>query len=185
MKEKAIFMTYGSPPQSNNSQQPQQSGWIWRHNEGSSSNSNWHSNNNNQGQQGQGQGCPVAPRPQLRAYDENHIDMSAALRKASSDKEKEEYHKKGCCYECGKQGHLIHNCPNCRNRQQQQPCARINKVEKVLTNLIKFDDNNGLTTDTPETLSVAAHILRFSEKECDEFMDYMRKNGEDLDFQNT
>jgi hypothetical protein len=30
-----------------------------------------------------------------------------------------------------------------------------------------------------------ARVLHFSEKECDKFMDYMRKNSEDLDFQNT
>jgi hypothetical protein len=52
-------------------------------------------------------------------------------------------------------------------------------------NLIEFDDDDGSTTDTPETLSVAARVLRFSEKERDEFIDYMRKNGEDLDFQNA
>jgi hypothetical protein len=59
-------------------------------------------------------------------------------------------------------------------------------VEKNQTgNLIEFDDDDGSTTDTPETLSVAARVLRFSKKERDKFMDYMRKNGEDLDFQNA
>jgi hypothetical protein len=172
MKKKAIFMTYGSPPPSNNHQQPQQSRWIWRCNEGSgNSNNNWRSNN--QGCQGQGQGHPTAPRPQLCAYDENCMDTSAVVRKASSDKEKEEYRKEGHCYECGKQGHLVCDCPNCKNRQQQQPHARVNKVKKPSTNLIEFDDDDGSTTDTPETLSVAAQVLRFSEKEHDKFMDYM------------
>jgi hypothetical protein len=117
MKEKSIFTTYGSIPQSSNQQQPQQSGWTWHWNKGS--NNNWHwnegSNNNwhnNQGHQGQGQGQPAAPRLQLQAYDENCMDMSVVVCKASSNKEKEEYHKEGQCYKCGKQGHLMHDCPN-------------------------------------------------------------------------
>jgi hypothetical protein len=114
------------------------------------------------------------------------MDTSAVVRKASSNKEKEEYRKEGRCYECGKQGHLARDCPNRKNRQQQQPRACATKAEKNQTgNLIEFEDDDGSTTDTPETLSVAARVLRFSEKERDEFMDYMRKNGEDLDFQNA
>jgi hypothetical protein len=114
------------------------------------------------------------------------MDTSAVVRKASSDKEKEEYCKEGHCYECGKQGHLACDCPNRKNHQQQQPRTRATKAEKSQTgNLIEFDDEDGSTTDTPETLSVAARVLRFSDKERDEFIDYMRKNGEDLDFQNA
>jgi hypothetical protein len=106
--------------------------------------------------------------------------------KASSDKEKEEYRKEGCCYECGKQGHLAHDCPNRKNRQQQQPHTRATKAEKNQTgNLIEFDDDDGSTTDTPKTLSVAARVLHFTEKEHDEFMDHMRRNSKDLDFQNA
>jgi hypothetical protein len=157
MKERAIFTTYGSPPPTSNRQQPQQTGWIWHRNEGTSgSNANWHGNNN-QGHQQQGQGRPAAPRPQLWAYNENRMDTSAVVRKASSDKEKEEYRKEGRCYKCGKQGHLARNCPNRKNRQQQQPCARTTKADKNQTgNLIEFNDDDGSTTDTPETLSVAA-----------------------------
>jgi hypothetical protein len=113
------------------------------------------------------------------------MDTSAMVRKASSDKEKEEYRKEGRCYECGKQGHLACDCPN-RKNHQQQPCARMAKTEKSQTgNLIELDDDDGSTTDMPETLSVAARVLRFSEKERDEFMDHMRRNSEDMDFQNT
>jgi hypothetical protein len=63
MKEKAIFMNYGSVPQSNNQQQRQQSRWTWCQNEGASGSNNWC--NNNQGCQSQGQGCPAMPRLQL------------------------------------------------------------------------------------------------------------------------
>jgi hypothetical protein len=112
------------------------------------------------------------------------MDTSAVVHKTSSNKEKEEYRKEGQCYECGKQGHLMCNCPNQKN-WQQQPCICAIKAEKnQMVNLIEFDNDN-LHTDTPETLLVAVHVLCFSEKECDKFMDYMRKNGEDLDFQNA
>jgi hypothetical protein len=112
------------------------------------------------------------------------MDTSTVIYKVSSNKEKEEYHKEGCCYECGKQGHLACDCPNCKNHQQQSR-AHANKLDKAPTaNLIEFDDE-GMAMDTPETLSVAARVLHFSEQECNEFMDYMQKNGEDLDFQDA
>jgi len=39
------------------------------------------------------------------------MDTSAAMCKATNDKEKEEYRKTSKCFECGKQGHLARICP--------------------------------------------------------------------------
>ncbi len=45
------------------------------------------------------------------------MDTSAAMRKATNDKEKEGYRRTGKCFECGKQGHLARVCPTKKNRQ--------------------------------------------------------------------
>ena len=39
------------------------------------------------------------------------MDLSV-IRKATSDKEKEEYRHTGRCFQCGKQGHLARDCPS-------------------------------------------------------------------------
>ena len=39
---------------------------------------------------------------------------NATIRKASTEREREEYRKAGRCFECGKQGHLARNCRNKR-----------------------------------------------------------------------
>jgi len=44
------------------------------------------------------------------------MDTSAVIRKAMNDKEHEEYQKTGRCFECGKQGHLVRDCPNKKTR---------------------------------------------------------------------
>src|SRR6266567_2314471 len=55
-------------------------------------------------------------RQRLPPRDPNAMDTLAAMRKANTDKEKEEYRKTGRCFECGKQGHLARNCPTKKNR---------------------------------------------------------------------
>ena len=49
------------------------------------------------------------PRSQA-ARDPNGMDVDA-VRKATSEADKETYRKEGRCFNCGKQGHLSRNCP--------------------------------------------------------------------------
>jgi hypothetical protein len=57
-------------------------------------------------------------RPRLSPRNENTMVTSATIRKASTEREREEYRKAGRCFECGKQGHLARNCRNKRRSIQ-------------------------------------------------------------------
>ena len=100
------------------------------------------------------------------------MDTSAVIRKATNDKEREEYRKTGQCFECGKQGHLVRDCPN------KKPHVRT-------TRAVEIEDNNKSTTSetTPQTMSLAARVARLSEEDRSAFMDEIRSLGEDMDFQ--
>ena len=102
------------------------------------------------------------------------MDTSAVIRKATNDKEREEYRKTGRCFECGKQGHLVHNCPN------KKPHVRTTHTVQIQ------DDNESVTSDiSPATTSLAAQVAHLSEEDHCAFMDKMRSLGEDMDFQAT
>ena len=102
------------------------------------------------------------------------MDTSAVIRKATNKKEYKEYRKTGWCFECGKQGHLIRDCPN-------------KKVQtRVRTVQIQDNNNNTVESDTPPaTTSLAVQVACLSEEECGAFMDEMRSFGEDMDFQDA
>ena len=108
--KQAIRDEYGSsqPPQRSNNQSGQQrnnnrfGNFFWRRS-GQGSNSN--SNQNNRGNSG-------PARPRLPPCDDNAMDTSTTVRKATTEKDKEEYRKAGRCFECGKQGHLARTCPS-------------------------------------------------------------------------
>ena len=102
------------------------------------------------------------------------MDMSAVIRKATNNKEREEYRKTGQCFECGKQGHLVCDCPN------KKPCI-------CTTHTVQMqDDNESITSETsPQTMSLAARVARLSEEDRGAFMDEMRSLREDMDFQAT
>src|SRR5712691_10845281 len=70
-----------------------------------------------QNQQNQGRGSFQPARPRLHPRNDDAMDTSAAMQKATNNKEKEEYRKTGKCFECGKQGHLAHICPTKKSRQ--------------------------------------------------------------------
>jgi len=102
------------------------------------------------------------------------MDTSAVIRKATNDKEREEYRKTGRCFECGKQGHLVRDCPN------KKTCART-------TRTVQIEDNKkptALETPSPST-SLAARVARLSEEDRCAFMDEMCSLGKDMDFQAT
>jgi len=100
------------------------------------------------------------------------MDTSAVICKATSDKEHEEYRKTGQCFECGKQGHLVRNCPN------KKTCACTTCTVQI------EDDNKSVVSKTPSTsTSLAARVAHLSEEDRCAFMDEMRSFGEDMDFQ--
>jgi len=75
----------------------------------------------------------------------------------------------GRCFKCGKQGHLVHDCPN------KKTCA-------CTTCTIQIEDDKKPTTPEPST-SLAAQVAHLSEEDRCAFMDEMRSLGEDMDFQ--
>ena len=93
--------------------------------------------------------------------------------KATAEKEKEEYCRTGHCFHCGKQGHLVRNCPS--------------KPARACT--VQIDDNQ-LTTSSNNSsfapsMSLAAQVAHLTKEDCGAFMDEMRSLGEDMDFLGT
>jgi len=78
----------------------------------------------------------------------------------------------GRCFECGKQGHLVCDCPN-------------KKTRACTTWTVEIEDDDKLaTSETPSpSTSLAAQVARLSEEDRCAFMDEMRSLGEDMDFQ--
>jgi len=106
LKKKVLHSEYGTrnPTRSagQGPQQKQNTGWVWRRPRGNSNpnNQNWRS----QGNRAQ------PPCPRLPPQNDDAMDVSV-VRKATTDKEKEEYCRTGRCFQCGKQGHLARDCP--------------------------------------------------------------------------
>jgi len=165
LKTKSLHSKYGTFSNRTQGQgQRQTSGWVWRRpggNNPGSNNQNWCRPGN----------C-APPWPRLPPRDDNAMDTSAVICKATNDKEREEYWKTGRCFECGKQGHLVRNCPNKKTRACTTHTIQIKDDEKPTTP----------ETSSPST-SLAAQVARLSEEDRCAFMDEMRSLGEDMDFQ--
>jgi len=86
LKTKLLHSEYGTFNNRTQGQgQRQTSGWVWRHpggNNPGSNNQNWRRPGNH-----------APPRPCLPPQDDNAMDTSAVIRKATNDKEHEEYKK--------------------------------------------------------------------------------------------
>jgi len=80
----------------------------------------------------------------------------------------------GQCFECGKQGHLVRDCPNKKTRARTTRTVQIEDDEKPTTP----------ETSSPST-SLAVRVAHLSEEDQCTFMDKMRSLGEDMDFQAT
>jgi len=165
LKTKSLHSEYGTFNNCTQGQgQRQTSGWVWCRPGGNNPRSN------NQNWCGSGNCAP--PRPRLPPGDDNAMDTSVVIRKATNDKEHEEYRKTGQCFECGKQGHLVRDCPNKKTHAQT---TRTIQIE---------DDKKSITSETPSpSTSLAAQVARLSEEDQCAFMDEMHSLGEDMDFQ--
>jgi len=97
------------------------------------------------------------------------MDVSV-VRKATTDKEKEEYRRTGRCFQCGKQGHLAQDCPS-------KP-ARARTVQIEDSQSTTSSDNSSFAP----TPSLAARVAQLTKEDCGAFMDEMRSLGEDMDF---
>jgi len=169
LKTKALHSEYGTPS-SNRAQgqgQRQTSGWIWCRPGGNNSgtnNQNWCRPGNH----------AQPPQPHLPPQDDNTIDTSAVICKATNDKEHEEYYKTGRCFECRKQGHLICDCPN----KKAHTCT-------TCTVQIEDDDKSVISNSPPTTMSLTVQVACLSEEDRVAFMDEICSLGEDMDFQAT
>ena len=85
----------------------------------------WTRTGSNNQNQGRSNFRPNSARPRLPPRNGDAIDTIATIRKASSEKEKEEYRKSGHCFACGKQDHIARNCPN------KRPRVRLVQIEEV------------------------------------------------------
>ena len=98
------------------------------------------------------------------------MDTSATIRKATTDKEKQEYRAAGRCFECGRQGHLARDCPN-----KKRTSARTVQIQEG-SNLIDLSDDVP-TTPPPIplpsnlTCSLAVQVAHLSKEECNAFID--------------
>jgi len=167
LKTKSLHSEYGTVNNRTQGQgQRQTSGWVWRHPGGNnprSNNQNWCRPGNR-----------TPPRPCLPPQDDNAMDTSAVIRKATNDKEREEYQKTGRCFKCRKQGHLVRDCPNKKTRAQTTRTVQIE------------DDKKPTTSKTPSpSTSLAVQVACLSEEDRCAFIDEMRSFGEDMDFQAT
>lgn len=66
-------------------------------------------------------------RPRIPPRNDSTTVTSATIRKASTEREREEYRKAGRCFECGKHGHLARNC-----RCKTAPSKPRNKIPQSI-----------------------------------------------------
>jgi len=167
---KALHSKYGSNnpnKSSRQSQRPgqeQRTGWVWYCSRGNSnpSRQNWH---------GQGN-CPQPPQPHLPPWNDDTID-TLVVYKATTEREKEEYCRTSQCFHCGKQGHLVHNCPS------KPACTCTVQIEDSQST------TSGNTSPVSPQLSLTAQVACLTKKEHGASINEMHSLGEDMDFLGT
>ena len=152
-------------------------GWTWNcpQGQGQGQSQNWQSNQGNR---------PALLHPRLPPRNDDHMDTSATICKATTDKEKQEYRAAGCCFKCRRQGHLAHDCPN-----KKRTSARTVQIQEGSSLIDLSDDAPATPPPIPllsnPTHSLAVWVARLSEEERNAFIDEMNSLGENMDFQNA
>ena len=176
LRKQAIHDEYGSsqPLQQSNNQGSQQ------RNNNRFGNFFWHrlgqglnSNQNNHGNSG-------PARPRLPPRDDNAMDTSATVCKATTEKDKEEYCKAGQCFECSKQGHLTRACLSKKPQQNQN--ARTVTIKDDASDDMSID-SSGDSSFMPATLTALA--MRLSDEEKGMFARKLQEMGADVGFQDA
>ena len=132
-----------------------------------------HQNNQTQGKAfpwNRGKRGQASPR-RAPPFDPNAMDVNA-VRKATTEAEKQKHRQEGRCFECSLQGHITQNCP----QRKQWP-----QVNKAFSSIV---DNQSIAgtedSDLNSISSVAMRIKGMSEEEKEEFICLM--NNEEQDF---
>jgi hypothetical protein len=130
--------------------------------------------------------------------------------KAVTAEQKAAYRKEGRCFECNKQGHMARECPNKPRKmsqykppfkQQRQGSfqqrsfykSQQNRRFKPRTSFARIvevdsddEDEEPMSIDSnsgPNELSIsdlAARAVRFSDEQCEEWVQEMKKRGADF-----
>jgi len=107
------------------------------------------------------------------------MDTLAAMRKANTNKEKEEYRKTGRCFECGKQGHLARLCPTKRNRPSLFLNPTTNRTTEIEDDTKSEVDPQAYHWD-PEVL--AQRAMKFTDEDRDAFVRKLQDLGAETGF---
>ena len=152
-------------------------GWTWNcpQGQGQGQSQNWRTNQGNR---------PAPPHPRLSPHNDDCMDTSATICKTTMDKEKQEYHAAGQCFEYGRQGHLACDCPN---KKRTSACTV--QIQEG-SDLIDLSDDAPATPPpiplpSNATRSLTVQVACLSEEECNAFIDEMNSLGENMGFQNA
>jgi len=95
-----------------------------------------------------------------------------AIRKATTEVEKQKHRQEGRCFECSLQGHIARNCPQRKQRLQ---------VNKAFSNVVDDRSTIGMEdSDLNSVTSIATRIKGMTKEEKEEFICLM--NDEEQDF---
>ena len=112
------------------------------------------------------------------------MDTSAMIRKATTDKGKQEYRAARRCFECRRQGHLARDCPN-----KKRTSAHTVQIQEGNSLIDLSDDAPATPPPIPlpsnPTQSLAAQVAHLSEEEHNTFINKMNSLGENMGFQNA